>query len=330
MSCSLEDQKREHLQQRSDIRRREDMVSHFKSLSRRLTDQKKQIRQQETECHRMKEMFYSMESTSRTLTKEHERSLETVKQKVEEYAASLCRQLCQKVQDTLPRELRDEVYHYLLPIYERFDVSEARKRFNETSFGFRLDVKFLGDQTFAEMRETFCHDTRFYFQYEITSYGTCSVGIYRWFHQKDRWGEPRGDAVRKVEIAITHSYWREEITPWLYRDLAKDIDSLQTCRTGMSFHLKISHPSHLTEDEAYDLELPPAWPKNWDVGCLPLLQQLFPNLLKLKELGHEVAIYVPFARSPGYRYDHILEGFILEGVGFSEESFRSGRLKVYF
>jgi hypothetical protein len=117
--------------------------------------------------------------------------------------------------------------------------------------------------------------------------------------------------------------------PWLYGDLAKDVDSLQICRTGLSFHLKFSHPLTLTAEDTNDLEVPLRWPRNWDVGCLPLLKKLFPHLLKLQELGHKVAVYIPRVVHSGY-LGFTLEGFIPEGVDFSEESFRSGRLKVSF
>jgi hypothetical protein len=161
---------------------------------------------------------------------------------LETYSDLQGRQICQKLHATLPLELRNEVYGYLIPkvVRKGLDVvhySTNLQRLSILPERRQFRPSYIGRDIYRELVDYFYRTTRFYFGPQCMGQGEIRDHqvMIRWLHQADREGIIPAHHVNKIELHCTHQELDDELDPFSGK-LAASIGRLVDCRNKISFH----------------------------------------------------------------------------------------------
>jgi hypothetical protein len=118
--------------------------------------------------------------TQRTTAENH------IKEHLEPYSKAICQPFCKKVAKTLPRELRDQIYEYMItPDYvyvgPQYLANQGRPCENDKDAHF-WDASYVGEVMSVELAQTWYRLSLFYFWNK-----TKNVEVIKEFMASDRW-----------------------------------------------------------------------------------------------------------------------------------------------
>ncbi|KAF2653799.1 hypothetical protein K491DRAFT_680258 [Lophiostoma macrostomum CBS 122681] len=220
---------------------------------------------------------------------------------IERYAKISCLQICQRLFTRFPRELRDEIYQYLLPQGSTFhpdtkphdwadhDPDDFAHRSSEMfRRDYFFDAEYVGTDVLQELAEHSYGALRFVFTVHNYRYPE----TISWLGQVDRHGIRRGDFIDKVAIYINEGdeFSTEEL------EKAFGYQAGYSKRTSIQLRLSTMEreydgfwqDSDESDTEAF-LE---------DAYAVDYIKKLYPMIQGLRSAGHKIEIFCREGDSP--------------------------------
>jgi hypothetical protein len=291
-----------------------------------------------------------MERALEQLQNQQEKDEQELEEAIKTYVTMPRRQLCQKLFLRLPREIRDEVYHHMLPRNLMLDVRGAARE-----SGYKkhqpatciFNTQSLGVDAFRELAEHCYRTTRFRFPCDYIvktklDSGPSTLGT--WLNEKDRSGWLRWKTVKNVDILVNlassegYNCLLNDVTISIQTVLrrVRHVLALKGRRKGRR-NIRLLLDEYPSIDEIsdssevfdswvikHDLALcPPQWPQDWHAGFFRILELVNPFVSDFKTAGHDFSVVIP-----AFPHGECLYEFAPDIVPFHEQDFAAKRTRI--
>ncbi|KAF2653800.1 hypothetical protein K491DRAFT_717767 [Lophiostoma macrostomum CBS 122681] len=229
---------------------------------------------------------------------------------LETHCGMQCRQIYDKMYSTLPREVRDEIYQYILlsdgGVYFDCDYWDYWALVSSVPVVW-LAQHYLSSDVYHELAEflyqtaTFCfgNDSRWR---DSSDWG--SKIMKRVLHETDCNGFIRAHKVRKLQLTVILDdiYSKPSNEQDAFEEFIGEISVVLDCKMKVSLQLRINCWLRQSGAEAWT---PPNWPQDWAPPYVPFLEGIFGILRAIMKAGHEVKILVE--NNPINIYEYVLQ-----------------------